>query len=79
MIYTWDKCAKYWEINVIVPCIHGDPSTPENLESWTRMFLVIEMKSSFVTADTDVNVEDDALNPSVDGPPPRASRRMSVG
>ena len=56
--YAWDRCAKFWDMNVIVPSIHGDPSKPSNLESWTRRFLVIEMSSNFVSKDGDVEVED---------------------
>ena len=29
-------------MNLIVPCIHGDPSKPKTLESWTRRLLVVE-------------------------------------
>ena len=34
--------------DLILPCIHGDPSKPETLEAWTRRLLVVEMRSSFV-------------------------------
>ena len=29
-------------MNLIGPCIHGDPSKPKTLESWTRRLLVVE-------------------------------------
>ena len=54
--YAWDKCAKFWEMNLIVPCIHGDPSQPKTLESWTRRFLAVEMHSTFVAAESEVDV-----------------------
>lgn len=54
--YAWDKCAKFWEMNLIVPCIHGDPKKPKDLESWTRRFLVVEMHSSFIATEDDVDV-----------------------
>eukprot|EP00973_Karenia_brevis_P012087 1640705-Karenia_brevis.AAC.1 len=54
--YAWDRCAKFWEMNLIVPCIHGDASKPKTLESWTRRLIVIEMGSSFVATDADVDL-----------------------
>ena len=55
--YAWDKCAKFWEMNLIAPCIHGDPSTIKTLESWTRRILVIELHSSFVATQDEIDVD----------------------
>ena len=59
--YAWDKCAKFWEMNLIVPSIHGDPGRLETLESWTRRFLVVEMMRSFVaTEEADLKINGQA-------------------
>jgi len=55
--YAWDRCAKFWEMNLIVPTIHGDPSKPKTLESWTRRFLVVEMHGTFVGTEDEVDID----------------------
>lgn len=55
--YRWDRTAKYWEMNLIVPAIHGNPAEVDLLESWWRRFLVVDFASKYVADVPSVDID----------------------
>ena len=55
--FSWSRCGKFWEMNLITPSIKGNPAEVSRMKSWTRRLVIIELGSSYTTNEDLLDVE----------------------
>jgi hypothetical protein len=72
--YRWAVCAKYWECNKTYPSIKGSPKRLDQLKSFVRRLVVLELQASFTGDETKLDCsnrvfpEDPTLSPFLESP-----------
>ena len=52
----WGLTAKFWEMNMLTPAIHGDPRNVQSLKSWWRRLIVLNLGAAFSSDPDEVDV-----------------------
>ena len=55
--FSWEYCAKVWEMNNCTPRINGNSDDVSSLKSWTRRLIVCNMESSFSSNSSETDIQ----------------------
>jgi hypothetical protein len=55
---SWAHTGKYWETNLILPSIHGNPEDIKKLKSWWRRILVCHIDSAYTANPAEINARE---------------------